>query len=165
MGIWDNIADRYFAKDGSGKLVFLPCGRSKPSYYVDSTDESKIKSLVKMYVVAVALISLTGMIAVIGFTDSLLSDERGASLAHQLKFGGVVWAIATTLFYVGPSLLLWKTYRRAVDGICASLTAVDLASVQLAPLPSNLRRVRLIALIAGFVCVAIAILVMIGYRP
>jgi len=87
MGIWDNIADRYFAKDGSGKLVFLPCGRSKPSYYVDSTDESKIKSLVKMYVVAVALISLTGMMAVIGFTDSLLSDERGASLAHQLKFG------------------------------------------------------------------------------
>ena len=157
MRVLDNLADRAFAKDDSGRLVFLPRGRRKPSYFVESADENKIKSLVKLYIVANTLLNMTGMAASIAFSDWLLADERSASLAHQLKFGAVVWAIAVTLFYIGPALLLWNTYRRAVDGISASLTAVDPTLVHLTPLPSSSRRVLLICLGASFVVLGIAI--------
>jgi hypothetical protein len=164
MGALDNLADRHFAKDDSGKLVFLPRGRRRAAYFVDSADENKIKSLVKLYIVSNALLNLTGMMATIGFTDWLTCDERPASLAHQLKFGAVVWAIAATVFYFAPAMLILNIYRRAVGGICASLTAVDPASVPLTPLPSSSRRVVLICLGAGCVLLGIAIFAMVSYR-
>lgn len=157
MGFLDSLAGRAFAKDDRGRLVFLPRGRRKRSYVVDTADENKIKSLVNLYIVANALLNFTGIIATIGFTDSLTCDERSASLAHQLKFGGVVLAIATTLFYIGPAILLLNIYRRAADRICASLTPVDPASAHLTPLPSNSRRVLLICMGAILVVLGIAI--------
>lgn len=164
MGFLDSLADRHFAKDDSGRLVFLPRGRRRRSYVVDTADQNKIKSLVKLYIVAYALLNFTGTIATIGFTDSLTCDERPASLGHQLKFGGVVGAIALTLFYLGPAILLLNIYRRAVDRICASLTPVDPMSAHLTRLPSSARRVLLICMGAAFVLVAIGVLVMVSFH-
>ncbi len=134
MGMWDNFADRQFAKDESGKLVFLPRGPRRPAYFVDSTDEYKIKSLVKVYLVAAMIINLTGSVASIAVTQSLTFDERSAPLAYKLKFWLVVYAISATLLYIGPALLLWNVYRGVVDGLCSGLTSVDRASVRLTPL-------------------------------
>lgn len=44
MGTWGKFADRQFAKDESGRLVFLPRGPHRPAYFIDSSDENKLKS-------------------------------------------------------------------------------------------------------------------------
>jgi hypothetical protein len=85
MGTWDKFAHRQFAKDESGRLVFLPRGPHRPAYFIDSSDENKLKSLVKVYGVAAAIINLTGSMASLAFTQALAFDERSAPLAYKLK--------------------------------------------------------------------------------
>ena len=102
MGIFDNLADRHFAKDDGGRLAFLPRGPRRPAYFVDSTDADKIKSLVKIYFVASALINMIGSAAAIAITDSIAFAEHSASLAHKLKLGAVVYAISGACFTSGP---------------------------------------------------------------
>jgi len=164
MGILDNLVDRQFAKDDSGRLVFLPRGPRRPGYFVDSADEQQIKSLVKIYGLAAMLINMIGSTASIAFTLWLVADEHPASLAHKLKFGLVVYAISASLLYYGPALLLWKVYRRAVVELCSSLTAVDPASAHLTRLPSTSRRIVLVLLASGLLFLALGILFAIGYR-
>ena len=164
MGILDNLADRHFATVESGRLVVLPRGPKRPGYFVDSADENKIRSLVKIYVVAALLIQGIGSTASIAITQSLAFDRHSATLAHQLKVGLVVYAIASTLLYFGPAVLLWNVYRRAVDGICSSLTSVDRASVRLEPLRSARPWRVLLALLAVLLVVMGAILALASYR-
>lgn len=164
MGMWDTFADRQFAKDENGRLVFLPRGPRRPAYFVDSNDESKIKSLVKVYGVAAAMINLTGSMASIAFTQALTFDERTAPLASKLKFGLVVYAISSALLYIGPALLLWNVYRGVVDGLCSSLTSVDPASLRLTRLPSTSRRTVLILVVAGLLILGLGIFAAVSYR-
>jgi len=165
MGMWDNAANRQFAKDESGRLVFLPRGRRRDAYIVEGADENKFKSLVKVYLVAAALVNLTGSMASIGFAQSFTSYERPAPLAHQLKFGLVAYAITFSLFYLVPALLLWNVYRRAVDGLCSSLTTVDPASLQLTRLPSSSRQIALLLLAALMILgLGIFLVVAVAYR-
>jgi hypothetical protein len=54
----DRHVDGHFQKDPSGRLVFLPTGRKGKAYFVDSkSDEEKIRAFVKMYRIAVELVS------------------------------------------------------------------------------------------------------------
>jgi hypothetical protein len=161
----DKFADRQFAKDESGRLVFLPRGPHRPAYSVDSSDENKLKSLVKVYGVAAAIINLTGSIASIAVTQALALDERSAPLAYKLKFGLVVYAIFSALLYIGPALLLWNVYRRVLDGLCSSLTRVDPASLQLTRLPSTSRPAVVIFLLTGLLLLTLGIFFAISYRP
>jgi hypothetical protein len=163
MGILDNLTDRQFAKDDSGRLVFLPRGPRRPGFFVDSTDEPKIKSLVKIYILAVLLMNSIGSTASIAITLWLVNDEHPASLAHKLKFGLVVYAISASLLYYGPALMMWNVYRGVVGGICSSLTTVDPASIHMTQVPSS-RRAVLILLLSGLVLVALGIFIAIGYR-
>jgi hypothetical protein len=103
MGMLDNFADRQFAKDESGRLVFLPRGRRHAGYFIDAADEPKIKSLVKIYGVAAMVVNLTGSMASIAFAQMLTFDERTTSLTHKLKFGLVVYPISLALLYIGPA--------------------------------------------------------------
>ncbi len=164
MGMWDNLADRQFAKDESGKLVFLPRGPRRAGYIVDATDEQKIKSLVKIYAVAAVLINVMGSTASIVTAQMLAWDDRCASLAQKLKFGLVIYAISGALFYIGPGLLLWNVYRRVVNGLCSSLTTVDPASLRLMPLAPASRRAVLILTAAGLLLLGLAIVAAISYR-
>ena len=164
MGMWDNLADRQFAKDESGKLVFLPRGPRRAGYFVDATDEQKVKSLVKIYVVAAALINVMGSTASIVTAQMLAWDDRCASLAQKLKFGLVIYAISATLFYIGPGLLLWNVYRRAVDGLSSSLTTADPASLRLMPLVPASRRAMLILLAVGLLILGLVIAAAVSYR-
>ena len=163
MGMWDKFAERQFAKDESGRLVFLPRGPRRSAYLVDSSDENKLKSLVKVYGVAAAIINLTGSIASLAFTQALTFDERSASLAYKLKFGLVVYAISSALLYLGPALLLWNVYRRVLDGLCSSLTTVDPASLRLTRSPSHPAVV--IFLLTGLLLLALGTFFAISYRP
>jgi len=165
MGMWDKFADRQFAKDENGRLVFLPRGRHRPAYFVDSSDESKLKSVVKVYGVAAAIINLTGSMASLAFTQALTFDERSAPLAYKLRFGLVVYAISSALLYIGPALLLWNVYRRVLDGLCSSLTTVDPASLQLARLPSTSYQAVAILLLTGLLLLTLGIFFAISYRP
>jgi len=165
MGIWDNLADRQFAKDESGRLVFLPRGPRRTAYLVATTDEPKIKSLVKIYVVAAALINLIGSTASIASAQAIAFGDRCAPLAHKLKLGLIVYAISAMLFYIGPGLLLWNVYRRALDGLCSSFPAVDPRSQRLVQLRPNPRRAQIILLFAGLVVLGLGIFAAISYRP
>jgi hypothetical protein len=144
MGMWDNFADRQFAKDENGRLVFLPRGPHRPAYFVDSSDENKLKSLVNVYGVAALIINLTGSVASLAVTQGLTLDEHSAPLASKIKFGLVVYAISSALLYIGPALLLWHVYSGVLNGLCSSLTTVDPASLQLSRLPSTSRRTALL---------------------
>lgn len=56
----DGLAQRQFGKDEGGRLAFFPYGWRKPGYYVEASDEYKVKALVKIYVVAGAIVNLVG---------------------------------------------------------------------------------------------------------
>jgi hypothetical protein len=165
MGMWDKFADRQFAKDEGGRLVFLPRGPHRPAYFVDSSDETKLKSLVKVYGVAAAIINLTGSTASLAFTQALTFDERSAPLAYKLKFGLVVYAISSALLYIGPALLLWNVYRGVLGGLCSSLTTVDPASLQLTRLPSTSHPAVVILLLTALLLFTLGIFIAISYRP
>ena len=156
-GILDTFVARQFAKDESGQLVFLPRGHRRPGYYVGASEESKVKSLVKLYGTAAVLINLTGSVASLAFTQALTFEERSAPLASKLKFALIVYVLSASLLYVGPALLLWNVYRGEVAGLCSSLTVVDPASAQLTTLPFRARRVWGV-LFAGLLVLALGIL-------
>lgn len=164
MGMWDNIANRQFARDESGRLVFLPRGPRRAAYIVDNADETKMKSLVKVYLVAATLVNLTGSLASLAFTQSLTFDERSAPLAYKIKLALVVYAISAALLYVGPALLLWNVYREVVGRLCTSLTTVDPTSLRLTHPPSGSNRTVVIVLITALALLALGILFATSYR-
>ena len=157
-GLLDNFAKGQFAKDESGRTVFLPRGPRRPGYYVGASDESSFKSLVKVYGVAAMLINLIGSTATIAFAQAMTFEERSAPLASKLKFGLVVYAISSAILYIGPALLFWNVYRGEVAALCSSLDNVDPASVRLPCPSSNTRRTALVLLIAGLLILALGIL-------
>jgi len=67
--IFENFAERQFAREESGRLVFLPRKARRSAYYVDGSDESKFKSLAKVYGAAAAPINLTGSMSSLAFTQ------------------------------------------------------------------------------------------------
>jgi len=164
LGMWENAASRQFARDESGRLVFLPSGRRRTAYIVDNADETKFRSLVKVYLVGAALVNIIGSTASLGLTQALTFDERSAPLGHKIKFGLVVYAISAALFYVGPGLLLWKVYRGAIGALCASLIPVDASSLRLTCVSSGSNRTVVRVLLMGLVFVTLGILLAISYR-
>lgn len=163
-GMLDIFATRQFAKDESGRSVFLPRGPRRAGYYVGASEESGLKPLVKLYGVAAALINLVGSTASYAFTTWLLSSERSAPLASRLKFGLFVYAIAASILYIGPALLLWNVYRKEVAALCSSLDAVDPASVHLTSEHSDVRRTALLVVFAGLLVLVLGILLAISFR-
>lgn len=164
MGIWENFADRSFAKDEAGRLVFLPSGPRRTAYLVDAADAQKIRPLVKIYGLAAALINMTGSTAALAFTAWLASDEHPASLAHKLEFGAVICAISASLLFYGPALLLWKVYRGSLDEISLSLTSVDPSSVHLMRLASRSNRAVVMAVVMGLLLLVLGIVLAVSYR-
>jgi hypothetical protein len=163
-GIFETFAERQFARDESGRLVFLPRGARRTGYYLAGSEESKFKSLAKVYGAAAMLINLTGSTASIAFTQALTFDERSAPLASKLRFGLVVYAISAILLYVGPALILGSVYRGVVAGLCSPLTAVDPASLRLTHPPSKQHRNRVIVIFAATLILLLGVLAMIAYR-
>ncbi len=156
----DNNAQRYFGKDEGGRLAFFPYGWRRPGYYVEASDENKIKALVTIYVVAVALVNLVGSTASIAVTDALVIGER-VPLVEKLEFGLIVYAISAALFYALPALLLWKLYRGLLARLCSPLTTVGPGSIRgLQPPPSGCRIAVMVFVLTGFVLVTLGAVIM-----
>jgi hypothetical protein len=165
-GVLDHLARYRFLTDSSGRLAVFPFGSRRPGYYVDAADETKIKALVKIYVVAAALINVVGSVAALGFTQALVADERSAPLRSQLEFGLVVYVISALLLYLLPALLLWKVYKGAVTEVCSSLTAVESDSVrEMKPLPTPFPAVLILISAGAFVLlVGVALMLLVSHR-
>jgi hypothetical protein len=162
----DGTAQRHFAKDQSGRMVFIDRGLARGQrhscYYVDAADQSQLKAFVKMYAIAFALVSFTGSMASLGFAEALALDH-GYLLPEKIKLVLVVYLICSALFYVGPAVILWKVYRDAVTGLCGSLTVADPASVRSVATDSG--RILWLALFAGAVLLlAVGLFLLAGRR-
>jgi hypothetical protein len=150
-----------FRKDASGRLVFVPFGPRKDGYYVDAaSDEQKIRSLVKLYTVASALINLVGSVGSYTFAQALMFDrDRSVPLAKQLETFIAVYAITVLVVYILPAWALWKTYRGLIPDLCASLSAVGPEQIRRMETPTLPARRRLITIGVALMLVALGVAV------
>jgi len=162
-GILNSFAESQFAKDESGRVVFLPRGPRRLGYYVGS-DESRFKPVVKMYGLAATLINLTGSTASFAFLQALTFDQRSGTLASRLRFALVVYAISATILYIGPALLLWSVYRGVVTDLCSSLPTVEPGSVSLVNPALSQRRTVVLVCVALALVLALGIFAAVSYR-
>jgi hypothetical protein len=166
----DGIGQRQFAKDENGRTVFFPRGRfrgfsrgrRRACYYVDAADESKLRSLVKMYALAGALINFTGSMASLGFTEALAFDH-GHALPEKLKLVLIVYLVCAVLFSIGPVLILWRVYQDAVAGLCAPLAVADPESLRLVPANSSPIRIWIAILVAA-ILLGVALFLLLATR-
>jgi hypothetical protein len=163
MGMFSKWLDRnvecHFGKDAAGRLAFFPHGWRRPGYYIEASDEYQIKALVAMYTVAAALLSTLGSTGSIVFM--VMADDTKTS-RRTLESGLIAYAISFALLYVLPALLLWKTYRGLLDGVCSSLPVGPESIRGLRRPPSN-RRIAVVLVVAAIV-LALSVAVIVRYR-
>jgi len=142
----DYHVEAQFRKDPSGRLVFLPTGVRGKAYFVDSqSDEDKIRSFLKMYRSAFAIVSLLVFPSIYlpGFVlnfcrmplRSKLETNAGTTTFFLLLFGALMF-------------LLWSVYKETVPGFTASLSEVGPdRKGQLSEISPQPRRVQRLALV------------------
>jgi hypothetical protein len=163
-GWLDGQADRYFGKDAGGRLAFFPFGWRKAGYYIEASDENKIKALLTVYFLAAALLNLVGSTASIAVTDGLVIGDSGRSLAGKLEFGLIVYAISAAFFYALPGLLLWKVYRGFLARVCSSLATVGAESIRPLKPSSNQRRAVALIVLTAVLLATIGMLLLVHRR-
>jgi hypothetical protein len=155
----DYHVESQFRRDPSGRLVFLPLGPRRKGYFVDSkSDEEKIRSFLKMYRSASALINLLIFPSVYlpGFVLSFcriplrskLETLAGTSLFVMLLFGALIF-------------MLWTVYKETVPGLTSSLSEVgpDIRG-QLSEISARPRHLQRIARLLIF---AVTVLLIFGF--
>jgi hypothetical protein len=111
---------------------------------------------VKMYAIASALINFIGSMASLGFTEALTLDH-GYLLPERLKLALAIYLVCSVVFFIGPALILWRVYRDAVNGLCASLAVADPSSLHLLPRNSGHIRMTILLLGAAFILIAVGL--------
>ena len=146
----EHLVDAHCRKDSTGRLVFLPYGRRRVGYYLDSaSDRQKVKALVAIYAVASMLLQVLGSTSSLVITLGAISGRTGP-LAGKLEFALIIYFISAFTFYWLPMLLLWRLYRSLLPELCSSLPEVaPQAMGSLQTLPNPLRRGALIVACAG----------------
>jgi hypothetical protein len=148
-----------FRKDPSGRLVFFPFTSKGKAYFIESkSDEEKIRSFVKLFRSAIALISF--LIYPSLFVPAfILEDYAGLSpkqhrLAIALGIPLFFWLILGALAW-----MLWGVYKGAIPVLTASLSEVgpDLKRQLSEASPSRL--LALLCLFAGIILLGVGILV------
>lgn len=163
----DDLIQVRFRKGESGRLVFLPFSARRGGYYVDPSNEFAIKSLVKLYAVASALINLVGSLCCYALTSALIGYHRSVPLAKQIETMVAVYVVAAFFLYILPALILWKVYRGMVTGFCSPLTVVAPEAILQMNQPSSRLRNRLVAVcvVCGLMALGVGLLVASSYRP
>ena len=158
------LVDARSMRDSSGRLVFLPYGRRRAGYYLDSApDYQKVKALVAIYALASALFQVLGSTSSIVIVLGAVS-ERPGSLAGNLEFALITYILSAFTFQWLPMLLLWRTYRAFLPELCSSLQEVGPESMGiLQTIPNPLRRRGLTVAFAGLL-VMLVVLVLVS-RP
>jgi hypothetical protein len=154
--VMDHHVDGQFRKNPSGRLVFLPNGRKGKAYFVDSkSDEERIRSFVKMYRSASALISLLFPTV---YLPALMLNSYAGPILQRNKLETLA---GIGLFFILVPLALqwmvWGVYKNAVPGLTASLSEVepDLKG-QLSDAFPPPRRLRVLALVGFLACIILA---------
>ena len=143
-------------KDLSGRLVFLPYGRRRAGYYLDSaSDYPKVKALVAIYAVGSLLFQVLGSTSALVITLGASSDRPGP-LAGKLEFALIIYIISAFAFQWLPMLLLWRLYRSLLPEVCSSLPEVGPESMDnLQTIPNPMRRRGLIVAFFGLLLVLV----------
>ena len=153
-------------KDSSGRLVFLPYGRRRAGYYLDSaSDYQKIKAPVAIYAVASALFQVLGSTSSIVIVLGALSSDRTGSTASKVEFALIIYIISAFTFQWLPMLLLWRLYRALLPELCSSLQEADPESMgSLQTIPNPIWRRGLIVVFAGVLVMLVALFLVSGPR-
>jgi hypothetical protein len=147
-----------FKKDPSGRLVFFPFTSKGKSYFVDSkSDEEKIRSFVKLFRSAIALISFLTYPSL--FVPAFVL-EAYAGLSPKQHRLAIVLGIPLFFWLVLAALawMLWGVYKGTIPVLTASLSEVgpDLKRQLREASPSRL--LALLCLFAGIVLLGVGIL-------
>ena len=148
-------------RDSSGRLVFLPQGRCKAAYYLDSdADYQKVKAPVAIYTLASLLFQMLGSTAALVISVGASSEHSG-SLASKMEFVLILYFLSAFTLQWLPMWLLGRLYRALLPELCSSLQQVPPESMKdLQTLPNMTRRGALIvAAVALFVMAVILFLV------
>lgn len=169
MGVFsewlEGVADRQFGKAADGRLAFFPRGWRRPGYYVEASNESKVKALVKIYFVSSALLNLVGSIAAIAFTQSLVFDERSAPLKRKLELGLTVYSVSALVMFILPCLLLWKIYKELLARVCSELVTVESDSVSQFEQTPRRHSAAVVLVLTGVLLLALGVIAAVSYRP
>jgi hypothetical protein len=165
MGMFSNWIDNnvqpMFGQDAAGQLAFFPHGWRRSGYYIEASDEGRIKPLVAMYTVAAAVVGTVGSTCTIAF---LVLADHARTWVRTLESGLIAYAIFFTLLYVLPMLLLWKTYRILLARLCSSLAAVGPEAIRGSRAPHDKLRQRIVLiLLLGVLLFAVAVAVRYGH--
>jgi hypothetical protein len=143
-------------RDPGGRLVFLPQGRRKPGYYLDSdADYQKVKAPVAIYTLASMLFQVLGSTAAIVIAIGASTDHP-ASLANKLEFVLMLYVLSAFTLQWLPMWLLWRLYRALLPELCASLQPIPPESMSdLQTLPNPMRRGSLIVVVLALFVMAV----------
>jgi hypothetical protein len=152
------VEARCCRKDSSGRLVFLPYGRRRAGYYLDSpSDYQKAKAFVAMYSAGSFLFQVLGSTSSLVIAIETSSDHHG-SLASKLELTLIVYVISAFAFQWLPMLLLWRLYRELLPQLCSSLQELSPESMgNLQSIPNPMRRGALIVAFAALVVMGVVL--------
>ena len=163
----DYHVDAQFRKDPSGRLAFLPFGPHKKAYFVDSkSDEEKIRSFLKMYRTASALLNIL-VFPSLYLPGFILNFYRGPVRSKVETVVGV--ALFFILLFSALAWMLWSAYKETIPAFTSSLSEVgsDLHSQlgEVSPRPRQLQKMGLVLVLAGsFLLVAVALAALYHFR-
>jgi len=156
--LMDHAVDAHFRKDPSGRVVFIPFTAKGKMYFVDlKSDEEKIRSFVKMFRSAIALISFLSYPSM--FAPALILDDWAGITPkpHRLAI-----ALGIPLFFWlvlgGLALMLWSVYRGTIPVLTASLSEAGPDVKRQLSQASPSRLPVLLAILSGIILLGVAIL-------
>jgi hypothetical protein len=152
------LVDARCRKDSSGRLLFLPYGRRRAGYYLDSaSDYPKVKALVAIYAVGSLLFQVLGSTSALVITLGASSDRPGP-LAGKLEFALIIYIISAFTFQWLPMWLLWRLYRSLLPELCSSLQEVGPESMgNLQTIPNPMRRRGLMVAFVGLLLMLVVL--------
>jgi hypothetical protein len=113
MGLLDSVLAPCFRDEKAGRVVVFTWDRHGRGYLVESpAEEQKILSFLKMHFVAYLSITLLGYLLASSWSSDLV--YMLGRPAHHIARTGVIF-LGIYLAVVGlPTLLLWKSYKKAM---------------------------------------------------
>jgi hypothetical protein len=160
MSFLDHALDGRFPTDAKGRVLFIPI-RRRLGYVVESkAEERKIRSFLKMYLIASSAIQLFGMNAsiLLGILQANLwptdwiQYRRTHLVAGAFALFAIIFAIQIPLYWI-PYALLWKSYKEALTTFTSGLAEVSFAPGEEPKVLNRPRRAILFLAIAAVLLV------------
>jgi len=126
MGLLDSIVARSFRDEKLGRVVVFTGDRRNRGYVVRSeSEELKIRSFLKMFLIAQLSIQSLGMFLTSAWVTDLI-HSLGRPAAHLLTSGLIFLGIYSLVVGL-PFLMLWRSYKKAFPSFVSALDEVTLS--------------------------------------